>query len=374
MSKLTDQEIFNKSGIRQAGLVVATILLASLLGACDGSSSNPTSTPAAQDTDGDGVPDSSDAFPNDATESVDTDGDGIGNNADTDDDDDGFTDAEETAAGSDPLDSSSVPSTTPPTDTDGDGVADSIDNCQDVKNADQTNSDTDALGDACDTDDDDDGVLDNAPDNCPTTPNADQLDYDGDTIGNACDDTPGTAPGGTVNGYSLLKADGSAAASAAEAACATKNGITWQIHSEPGGFTQVLPDNSTDALLYTHSGATFRPGLTPYIASINAGSGLCGSTDWRTPTPAELTTLVTAADATTHYNFDSTVFPDTAAIDSNWLPWGLCTDDAAKIIKFVVGDVADPVTTVTDPLAEYGDADATNIPCFVRLVRGSVTP
>ena len=47
--------------------------------------------------------DSSDDFPLDASESVDTDGGGLGNNADLDDDDDTFTDEEELADGTDPL-------------------------------------------------------------------------------------------------------------------------------------------------------------------------------------------------------------------------------------------------------------------------------
>ncbi|WP_286219615.1 PKD domain-containing protein [Thalassotalea agarivorans] len=58
------------------------------------------------DSDSDNVGDNSDAFPNDPAESVDTDNDGIGNNADTDDDNDGLTDAEELSLGFDPLDSS----------------------------------------------------------------------------------------------------------------------------------------------------------------------------------------------------------------------------------------------------------------------------
>lgn len=60
-------------------------------------------TPATDDADNDGVPDSSDAFPNDGTESVDTDSDGTGNNADTDDDNDGMPDTYEDAQGLDPL-------------------------------------------------------------------------------------------------------------------------------------------------------------------------------------------------------------------------------------------------------------------------------
>jgi PKD repeat protein len=46
------------------------------------------------------------------------------------------------------------------TDTDSDGVADMADNCPLVDNADQLDTDGDGAGDACDTDDDDDGLTD----------------------------------------------------------------------------------------------------------------------------------------------------------------------------------------------------------------------
>jgi hypothetical protein len=113
-------------------------------------------------------------------------------------------------------------------DADGDGVSDDVDNCPAVANADQLNSDTDAMGDACDADDDNDGVLDvndafptdssesadsdgdgfgdssdlfpydadndidgdglgANEDNCPTDANTDQADLDGDGAGDACD-------------------------------------------------------------------------------------------------------------------------------------------------------------------------------------------
>jgi poly(3-hydroxybutyrate) depolymerase len=58
---------------------------------------------AGTDGDGDGVADSSDAFPLDATETMDSDDDGVGNNSDLDDDNDGFTDEQELADGTDPL-------------------------------------------------------------------------------------------------------------------------------------------------------------------------------------------------------------------------------------------------------------------------------
>ena len=71
-------------------------------------------------------------------------------------------------------------------DSDNDGVADDSDNCVDIANINQLDTDMDGLGDVCDTDDDGDGVLD-SEDNCPLSVNPDQLDTDGDGLGDICD-------------------------------------------------------------------------------------------------------------------------------------------------------------------------------------------
>lgn len=73
--------------------------------------------PLKADTDADGYNDQADAFPLDNKEWLDTDGDGSGNNADIDDDNDGLSDLQEKAKGTDPLRK----------DTDGDGVNDAQD-------------------------------------------------------------------------------------------------------------------------------------------------------------------------------------------------------------------------------------------------------
>jgi VCBS repeat-containing protein len=58
-----------------------------------------------------------------------------------------------------------------PPDSDGDGINNGLDNCPNLANADQANHDNDAMGDACDADDDNDGTLD-ANDPFPFTPGA----------------------------------------------------------------------------------------------------------------------------------------------------------------------------------------------------------
>jgi hypothetical protein len=74
-------------------------------------------------------------------------------------------------------------------DDDNDGVPDLLDNCPQVKNADQFNSDNDLIGNACDSDDDNDGSPDNEdcePLNPLVKPNGEELC---DGLDNDCDDS-----------------------------------------------------------------------------------------------------------------------------------------------------------------------------------------
>ena len=174
------------------------------------------------DPDGDGYSNQGgqDAFPLDGAEWLDTDGDNIGNNADSDDDNDGVLDESDEF----PLDSSewvdsdgdgvgdnadALPEDPTETeDTDLDGVGNNSDNCPAVPNPNQLNTDSDMLGNACDTDDDNDGLADefdefpldpneqvdtdkdgvgDKGDNCPSVINADQVNSDSDANGDACD-------------------------------------------------------------------------------------------------------------------------------------------------------------------------------------------
>ncbi|WP_323127281.1 thrombospondin type 3 repeat-containing protein [Marinobacter sp. JSM 1782161] len=73
-------------------------------------------------------------------------------------------------------------------DQDGDGVDNGADNCPAVSNASQADFDNDGAGNACDADLDGDGA-DNDADNCPLFANPGQEDGDGDGIGDACEDS-----------------------------------------------------------------------------------------------------------------------------------------------------------------------------------------
>jgi len=66
-------------------------------------------------------------------------------------------------------------------DIDNDGVLNANDNCKYIANGSQTNSDADSLGDACD--------------NCPVVNNNDQWDSNGDGVGDWCDDSVHIHPG-----------------------------------------------------------------------------------------------------------------------------------------------------------------------------------
>lgn len=82
--------------------------------------------------------------------------------------------------------SATVISTLVACDADMDGIPDDMDNCPSVVNFDQTDSDGDGIGNACDTDFDADGVA-NEVDNCPLVANSSQADADGDGVGDLCD-------------------------------------------------------------------------------------------------------------------------------------------------------------------------------------------
>lgn len=137
------------------------------------------------DEDDDGVPDETDNCPfyyNPDQSDVDSDGTGDYCDPDfelcfdiTDNDGDELTDCEDPDCFSDFC----------CTDFDGDFWPDCFDNCIEVPNPNQEDSDGNFVGDAC-QDGDFDGALD-GDDNCLEDPNPDQADTDFDGLGNACD-------------------------------------------------------------------------------------------------------------------------------------------------------------------------------------------
>ena len=128
-------------------------------GVSDGDERDRGTDPLNPDSDNDGIPDGQDAFPLDAEETQDSDGDGIGDATDTDDDNDGLSDSEEEALGTDPLDP----------DSDNDGVNDGND---DFPSNDQETTDTDGdgIGNNSDMDDDNDGYSDQVENTEGTNP------------------------------------------------------------------------------------------------------------------------------------------------------------------------------------------------------------
>ena len=133
------------------------------------------------DSDNDTILNAADNCPDDAnSDQLNTDGLADGGDAcDEDDDNDGLTDTEEVTLGTDPL----------LVDTDSDTVGDATDNCPFVINLDQLN--TDGLadgGDACDEDDDNDSLTDTEEVTLGTNPLL--IDTDSDTVGDATDNCP----------------------------------------------------------------------------------------------------------------------------------------------------------------------------------------
>ncbi len=182
------------------------------------------------DQDNDEVGDREDNCPVANTDQANTDGDALGDACDEDDDNDGFFDYEDDL----PLNPADH------LDTDSDGVGDKSDNCPTIPNQSQFNNDNDAFGDACDKDDDNDG-LDDTADAFPFDA-SEQTDSDGDGIG---DNSDGYPDDNVVRGYQYLQTS------------SISNNVTSLNIINTSDITQ-----SFVALLYDSSGSRIG-GLTP---------------------------------------------------------------------------------------------------------------
>ncbi len=192
--------------------------------------------PQLSDTDGDGFSDRTDVFPNISSEFGDRDGDGTGDNSDNclevananqlNTDRDARGDACDDDDDGDGLsDVMEVSRGLNPlaSDSDTDGLLDSQDNCPLLINVNQLDSDRDSIGDLCDADDDNDGFAD-VEDKCPFLVTSDQSDSNNDGVGDACsndDDGDGFLDAGdncrTVGNASQLDTDGDGQGDACDA-------------------------------------------------------------------------------------------------------------------------------------------------------------
>jgi cysteine-rich repeat protein len=151
---------------------------------------------ALDDPDGDGVPYYADNCPAVANnEQLDTDYDHWGDRCDSCpvDANPDQADADQDGVGN-ACDNSLLPNADQ-SDRDGDGLGDVSDNCPEINTfdatvtmlgPDQTDTDGDGEGNACDADYDGDGVP-NESDNCPLDANPDQADFEADGVGDSCD-------------------------------------------------------------------------------------------------------------------------------------------------------------------------------------------
>lgn len=384
MSKIiTDNTIFihgQAQGMKPTALILATVLLASLLAACDGSNGTLVDTGNAAST-------------------LDTDGDGILDATDTDDDNDGVLDTQEATDGTNPLNADTdgdglsdgdekTKGTNPlKADSDGDGVNDKDDAFPlDPTKGGTAALDTDGDGilDATDTDDDNDGVLDTQEVTAGTDPL--KADTDGDGANDKDDAFPldptkgGAGTGGT--GFSKVDATGNVLPdSATSYTCVrdNKSSLLWEVKTDDGG----LRDKDWT---YKHGTGGTTPGVagsadnqcegvascdtTAYVAAVQAIK-LCGKSDWRLPTLADNANAATPPstgdytgiiDATNDPAINALFLPNTVkynTLRAGFASEGYCTSNPRLSISMVPAY----------PWSGSGGLDM--VACHLRLVSGT---
>ena len=148
-------------------------------------------------------------------------------------------------------------------DTDNDTVCDPVDNCVNVANTAQVDSDSDGLGDACDAcpldaDNDIDGdTVCGDVDNCPSDANVGQSDVDGDGIGDVCD--PDDGAGSMVLSRVKLKA--------AKAGASPRGKVSIRVLVQDDQTGNFLPND-----LKVNGDVSFEVNAGAFAATLNMGA------------------------------------------------------------------------------------------------------
>jgi hypothetical protein len=157
-------------------------------------------------------------------------------------------------------------------DSDGDEWGDDFDNCPDVANPDQADTDSDEIGDACNDADDSDGdEWADVFDNCPDDPNLDQQDTDTDGIGDVCDPFPDNPN----NEWPQCEADLDQ--------CLTNPPFEDADGDGEHNLTDVCPETSPSDV--DSDGCSLTQFCTSIDASTKIGEKICKSSDWKNDEP-----------------------------------------------------------------------------------------